>query len=38
MIKKKQRLIVLFTSDVIYKKLKGWFKRQQICWQDFFLN
>ena len=32
---KKQRLIVLFASDVMKKSIfKGWFTRHQICRQD----
>ena len=32
----KERLVVLFTSDVLYKKyIKGWFTRYHICRQDF---
>ena len=36
---KKQRLIVLFTSDVMKKVyLKGWFTRHQISRQDLLVK
>ena len=39
--KKKQRLIVLFTSEVMKKKyflIKGSFTRHQICRQDLLVK
>ena len=35
--KKKQRLIALFTSNVMYIYLKAWFTRHQICHQDLLV-
>ena len=36
---KKQRLIVLLTSDMMKKGyLKGWFTRHQICRQDLLVK
>ena len=35
--KKKQRLIALFTSNVMYIYLEAWFTRHQICHQDLLV-